>query len=103
MLDTLVETPISLTEAANLLPRRRAGKKASPATIFRWASNGIRGIKLEVIKVGGTLCTSRERLQKFYEKLTLEAAGELVPPPVTSRSRRASVKRAERVLDKAGV
>lgn len=70
MIDTSKETPISLSDAANLLPSRRAGKKTHPSTLYRWATHGYKKIRLEVIRIGATLCTSQEALQRFYERTT---------------------------------
>ncbi len=70
MIDTSIETPISLSDAAKLLPSRRAGKKTHPSTLYRWATHGYKDIRLEVIRIGATLCTSQEALQRFYERTT---------------------------------
>ena len=39
-------------------------------TIYRWATKGMRGFRLETIRIGGTLCTSHEALQRFFDRLT---------------------------------
>lgn len=70
MIELESETVLSLTEAAAHLPRRRAGKRPHVATMYRWAQRGLRGVKLETIRVGGTLCTSLEALQRFCARLT---------------------------------
>jgi len=66
-LDT--ETLIPLSEAAALLPRRRGNRPTHPSTLFRWASVGLRGVVLEIVQVGGTKCTSREALNRFFSRL----------------------------------
>jgi hypothetical protein len=70
MIDHRIEIVRSLTEAAAELPRRRGGKRVNVATLYRWASHGCRGVKLETIQIGGTRCTSVEALQRFFEALT---------------------------------
>ena len=102
VVDTLSETLVTLTEACKFLPKRRKGKRPHPATIFSWASIGIRGIRLETIQCGGTKCTSREALQRFFDRLTAQSAGEPAPQPLP-RARAADVRRAEKVLDAAGI
>ena len=103
MIDTLVEIPIPLAEAAKSLPKRRHGKRPDVATLFRWTTFGLSGIRLECIQVGGCRCTSREALQRFFEALTaVSSAGRPAPEPLP-RSRRKSVKHAEQVLDSAGI
>ena len=69
MINLETETVLSLSDACARLPRRRAGRPASPSTIYRWASEGLRGIRLETIQIGGTKCTSVEALQRFFEHL----------------------------------
>jgi Protein of unknown function (DUF1580) len=70
MINITSETPIPLTQAADELPRRRGGRKTNVSTLFRWTTGGCRGVLLEYIQVGGTRCTSREALQRFFEKLS---------------------------------
>ena len=105
MVDILSESLLSPAEAAEILPHRRAGKKPNVATIYRWMQVGCKGIRLEFAQIGGTRCPSRESLARFFGALTAKANGQAVPPPpaVTSRAQRAAVRRAERVLDKAGI
>jgi hypothetical protein len=64
---SLTEELVSLTEATKLLPKRRKGKRPNVATLYRWTTIGVRGIVLESVQVGGTRCTSREALQRFFE------------------------------------
>ena len=72
MIDIQSETVISLNEAAKhpSLPRRRRGKRPHVSTLYRWSTAGIKGIKLETLRVGATLCTSLEAVQRFAERLT---------------------------------
>ena len=69
MIDLSTETLLSFPEACKRLPRRRSGKRPHPATLYRWASDGLRGVMLETIQVGGTLCTSMEALHRFFVRL----------------------------------
>ena len=75
MIDTTLEKPITLTQAAAELPCRRAGRKTHVSTLYRWALAGCRGVVLETIQVGGTLCTTREALQRFFERLSAQRSG----------------------------
>lgn len=65
------ERVLPLNKAAKLVPRVRPGKKVHIATLRRWHSPGLRGTQLECIRIGGTLCTSVEALQRFFDRLTL--------------------------------
>jgi hypothetical protein len=70
MIDSTTETLISLTEAAKSVPRRRRGRKTHLSTLYRWATVGVRGVVLESLQCGGSRVTSREALQRFYERLS---------------------------------
>lgn len=61
---------MTLAEAARTLPRRRRGSRPHASTLYRWATRGLGGVRLEVIRVGGTLCTSQAALQSFFQELT---------------------------------
>jgi hypothetical protein len=74
MIDSTTETLISLAEAAKELPRRRRGRKCHVSTLFRWTTAGVRGIVLESLQCGGTRCTSREAIQRFFEALSSRQA-----------------------------
>ena len=101
------EDLITLQQAAALLPQRRRGRKTHVATLYRWTSKGCRGVKLEFVQIGGTRCTSREALGRFFERLTEAATGqagdaprgELRSPAARSRA----IEQAERELDRLGV
>jgi hypothetical protein len=62
---TMSEQIISLSAAAKLLPRLRAGRPVSPATLWRWTTRGVRGVCLETIRIGATTATSAEALDRF--------------------------------------
>ena len=100
MIDLQTETVLSFSDAASHLPRRRAGKRPHVATLYRWASRGVRGVKLETIRVGGTLCTSIEALQRFCERLTDPHAP---PASQTTAAREREAQKAERQLDEIGI
>jgi len=70
MIDTATETILTLSEAANSLPRRRRGRKTHISTLYRWTVSGCRGVVLEHIQIGATRATSAEALQRFFERLT---------------------------------
>jgi len=70
MIDLKSEALLTMAQAARLRPLGRGGRPTHPSTIYRWISRGVRGFRLEGIRLGGTLYTSREALQRFAEKLT---------------------------------
>ena len=85
------------------LPPGRSGKRISIATLYRWALGGTGGVTLEVIKIGGTACTSVEALQRFFDELTRRRSGGsnplLLQPPQWSARRKREIEEAERRLD----
>lgn len=76
MINITTERVLSLTEGTRLLPRRRRGRKPCPSTLYRWAKRGLRGVRLETVRVGGTLCTSVEALHRFFEELGRASPGD---------------------------
>jgi len=74
MIDISHETLLTFSEACRCLPRRRRGRKASLSTIWRWSRHGLRGIRLEVVRIGGAVFTSREALQRFADRLSVDPA-----------------------------
>ncbi len=102
MIDPLTETPISLAEAAAIVPRRRGGKRCNVATLYRWTAVGVRGERLESFQCGGTRCTSREALSRFFSKLTAAADAAMQPiTPVLPAYRERQVAAAERAMQGA--
>jgi hypothetical protein len=72
MINIANEEVLTLPDACSHLPRRRKGKHPHPATLYSWARDGYRGVQLETIQVGGSLCTSIEALQRFFDRLSEE-------------------------------
>ena len=63
VLDLLTEDLISLPEAARELPTN-----PHVSAIYRWCNRGIRGVRLESIKIGGKMFTSRQSLTRFIQR-----------------------------------
>ena len=98
MIDIKDEEVLTLKDAAAILPRRRRGRKPHISTIYRWATRGLKGLRLETLQIGGTLCTSVEALQRFFEQLTRSTPQDTPPA-----SRRRSIAQAESELNDAGI
>ena len=84
-IDPSTESLISLTEAARSLPARRAGKKPHVSCIYRWTTTGCKGVILESVQVGGTRCTSKEALGRFFRRLTQQANPQAQPVRTVGR------------------
>jgi hypothetical protein len=101
------ESVVTLTEAAKLLPRRRRGCKVHASCVYRWAQVGLKSasgmvVRLETVQVGGTKCTSKEALQRFFDRLQAPSPLEISPAYPTSRVREAKIRQAERQLRMRG-
>ncbi len=60
----LSEDPIPLSEArAELTPILK--KRIEQSTIVRWCNRGVRGVKLEHVKIGNMIVTSRPAISRF--------------------------------------
>ncbi len=97
---------ITLAQAAAELPRRRAGRKTSIQTLYRWCSTGCRGVRLRYVQVGATRCTTRLWLSDFIGALT--AAAEHTPAPAApakpiSPTRRRELERVDAELAAHGL
>lgn len=86
------ETIISLNAAAKTLPKLRGGRKPHIATMYRWAKSGVRGVKLETIRIGGTVCTSTEAIQRFCNQLSGPETPSTPSTPSSTQSRVAIAK-----------
>ena len=99
MIDLTAENLIPLRAVPRHLPPRPNGKRLHVSAIYRWAQRGVRGVRLELIRIGGTAYTTREALQRFAEHLTGRQEQSGLAPPPTSRSRQRRVDRARERLD----
>jgi hypothetical protein len=97
MINTEFETLVAVSQLSKVIPGR-----VHSSTGWRWVQRGVRGIKLETILIGGRRYTSHEALQRFFERTTAAAAGEL-PPVRTAKQRERDIARAERELADAGI
>jgi hypothetical protein len=66
----LQEDLVPLMKAARRLPRRRNGRPTHVSTLHRWRSKGVRGVRLEAVRVGGIWHTSTEAVERFVTQLS---------------------------------
>lgn len=62
-LDLLAEDCISLADVTSELP-----SDPNKSTAWRWAKRGLKGVKLEVVQIGGKAFTSRQALTRFIAR-----------------------------------
>jgi hypothetical protein len=103
MIDTTTESLISLPEALKFLPPGRRNKRPHLSTLIRWINDGVNGIHLEAVRLGGRWVTSREAIQRFCERLTpaLDRAAAEIPRAPAARQR--ASEKAGRQLEKIGI
>jgi hypothetical protein len=103
MIDLETETPIPLKQATRhrLLRAKSAnGQALNFSTVWRWAMNGSRGVRLETVRIAATLCTTNEAIERFIERLSNPALPTDAPTP--SQANR-DHRRAEAELENAGI
>jgi hypothetical protein len=102
MIDRNTEELLTLAEAARLRPPGRNGRPQHISTVYRHALKGFRGVRLEVVRLGGSLYTSRQALQRFAERLTAASVHGAPSQQSTTQRRQACEHAAER-LDQVGI
>ena len=99
-IELLTEDVISLREVPGLCPRRRRGKRPHISCVYRWTVKGCRGVTLESLDVGGTRCTSKQALVRFFQMLSSQrTSARPVPVPSVRRIE----EETERALDQEGI
>jgi len=113
--DPLNGQAMSLQEAAKSLPGR-----PHVSTLHRWRARGVKGVRLECVRVGGRWYVTRKALQRFLRAVTAAAdrghkstasandgagteffdAGNASP---TQEIKRRDQSRVESELDRAGI
>jgi hypothetical protein len=110
-IDVFNENLVTYSEAAKLLPRRPHGGRVGISTIHRWRMVGLRStdgmrVKLETVKVGGICMTSKEALQRFFDRLSGDESIVRPSSPTQrqrDRDRERRIRQAEEELRRAGI
>ena len=87
MIDPLTDELIDLRKAAKLMPGHGKDGRLSQATAYRYASDGIYGVRLETVAVGRCTYTTRAAVKEFVDAMTARANAELGDPVPGSRRR----------------
>ncbi|HCS54729.1 DUF1580 domain-containing protein [uncultured Rubinisphaera sp.] len=96
-IDPSTETLITFAELAASLPSRRRNCKVHVSTVHRWRNSGLKGIRLEALRIGGAWCTTWEAFARFCAQLTAIETGDS-QLFVSSSSRRAKHQLEENSL-----
>ena len=70
MIDPATETLVTLSRAADHYPAVN-GRHPHPSTVFRHALQGVDGVRLETVRVGGRLVTSIQAIERFIRQLAM--------------------------------
>ena len=103
-IDISKETPFPLTQAPKAQPFKHAGREGGPVSIqkvWRLATKGLRGVKLETILIGGTRCTTLDAIERF-----IMATQDGTPAPAAARTptqRAKSHAKAMQRLEQVGI
>lgn len=90
---------ITLTEARALLP---GSSRPAVSTLWRWALSGLKGVRLEYVRAGRRVLTSRRALEEFLARFTEADRVERdasAPRSPTPARRAAEIAAAEAALD----
>ena len=68
MIDMQKEKVYSLSQSAKIVPSLD-GKPIHTSTLWRWCKKGLKGVRLEYIRIGTRICTSKEALSRFFVAL----------------------------------
>jgi hypothetical protein len=84
-IDLSEETLIPVGQIPKLLPPRPNGKRVHISACYRWITRGIRGVRLEVVRIGGSTYTSREAIARFAAHLSLPSDSSRLAVPAQRR------------------
>lgn len=98
MIDMNKEELLSLTEATKTIPPID-GKRPHVGSLWRWTSKGVRGVKLDHLRVGRRVVTTREALQRFFQAVAEAPAPERAPQQRKPRGR--TEKQRQRDIERA--
>jgi hypothetical protein len=99
------ERVVTFSQAAEHLPKIN-GKKIHVSAIWRWAREGVRGVRLEALLMGGRWLTSVQALERFGTAVaaTGRDTGNPTPPRKRGRpSREKAIAAARADLARAGI
>jgi hypothetical protein len=102
MIHSESEELISFAQLAARLPRRRRGRPVHVSTISRWRNPGLRGIKLEAVRIGGTWATSMAAFHRFCSQLADSCGDGGCADEAAEMDESRGHKRAEAELNSSG-
>lgn len=101
----LDEHVVTFTEATAIIPKFN-GRKMHASSLWRWARKGVRGVRLETLRLGGRYVTTVEAIERFAKTLSqLPAATEASHGQHARHTPRKACRQAQiaRTLDAARI
>lgn len=74
-----MSTFIPLSRLPDFLPPNRNGKKRHRSAVYRWAKDGVRGVRLQCWQLPDGLYTTLEAVNAFYQQLTAKSQPTVRP------------------------
>lgn len=94
------EALVSLRDAAAAFSKSRPGRSIHYVTVHRWATRGVRGVRLETTWIGGRRFTSLQAVQRFIDHRN-QRDGQ-PPRPGILEERKQELARKNSALEEAG-
>lgn len=88
MCDLRSERLVSVARAARVI---NPAEPPHAATVYRWLSRGVAGVRLEAIRIGSKWWTSEEAISRFLSRLN---APGMIPQPPSRGAEQADVELA---------
>jgi hypothetical protein len=93
-----------ISEVPNRIPKTSRGQEVSIATVLRWSTKGLKGIRLETIRIGATRCTWDDALWRFFERISeSESSRETGPVVATIAQKHRRSEAVEKRLNEIGI
>lgn len=71
---------VPIADVPRLLPRERGKRRVHTASVRRWCTRGVAGVKLQSVLVGRTRCTHQAWLAAFFAEVAAARAPKTAPP-----------------------
>lgn len=90
-----------LNESRLTLSQLARSQGVNVATIWRWCTKGVRGVRLESLVIGGRRVTTEEAFERFIAATNPEASATATP--TARHEAKKAVIAAKARLEKAGI
>jgi Protein of unknown function (DUF1580) len=98
VIDPRIEQLLPFAQAVEHVPRRRRGKKLHVGTLYRWARDGVAGVRLEIVYVGSSPMTTVEALHRFFAAVARAKCPQPSAPPIVAPRKPVRAARFDREL-----